>query len=409
VRDEQEITKTVLLGITGGVAAYKAAELARLFVKAGYDVQTVMTESAGEFITPLTMRAVTGRPVYNSLYDPAYKTATGHIDLAREPDLAVVAPATANILGKLASGIADDLLSTVLLAIDLSRCPVILAPSMNTTMLENPAVQDNLKRLADRGYFIVEPGEGDLACLEVGKGRMVEPRHLLEKAREIISSKKNLSGYTLLVTAGPTRESLDPVRFFSNHSSGKMGYALARATQERGGRVILISGPTNLDPPAGVDFIPVTSAQEMFQAVMDNLPEANIVIKAAAVADYRPENIQDQKMKKGDELLLRLVRNPDILKEIGMRKGSCFLVGFAAETQQLIDNARQKIESKNLDMIVANDLGQEGAGFQAETNLVTLLDKDGGQEQVPLMSKYRLAHYILDHILERMNRQQTVE
>ncbi len=395
----------VLLGITGGVAAYKAAELARLFVRAGFDVYAVMTSSAKEFISPLTLRAVTGNPVFSCLFDPLYKSATTHIDLARDPVIAVIAPATANIIGKLASGIADDLLSTVLLALDLNRCPVILAPAMNTAMLHNPAVQENISCLAKRGYDIVEPGEGDLACQEVGKGRMAEPLELFERVNQLLTFKGDLSGHVVLVTAGPTREALDPVRFFSNHSSGKMGYALARAARERGARVILVSGPTRLEPPAGVDFYPVLSAREMYDVVMDKLAEADIIIKAAAVADYRPEITLDQKMKKGDDLVLKLVRNPDILKTIGVQKGGRFLVGFAAETEQLMVNAGKKMISKNLDMIVANDISQEGAGFEAETNLVTLLYKDGTQEPMPMMTKYRLAHCILERIAGRIRNQ----
>lgn len=400
--NNEKSRKTVLLGITGGVAAYKAAELARLLVRAGFNVNTVMTSSAKEFISPLTMRAVTGNPVFTCLFDPTHQTATTHIDLARDPDIAVIAPATANIIGKFASGIADDLLSTVLLALDVNRCPVIMAPSMNTAMLHHPAVQQNIRRLAKRGYDIVEPGEGDLACQEVGKGRMAEPLELFERVNHLLEIKRDLSGHVVLVTAGPTREALDPVRFFSNHSSGKMGYALARAARERGARVILISGPTRLDPPPDVDFYPVFSAREMHDIVMEKFLESDIVIKAAAVADYRPESIREQKMKKGEDLVIKLVRNPDILKTIGAQKGDRFLVGFAAETEHLMVNAVKKMEGKHLDMIVANDIGQEGAGFETETNLVTLLYKDGTQEPMPLMSKYRLAHDILERVSKRM-------
>jgi phosphopantothenoylcysteine decarboxylase / phosphopantothenate---cysteine ligase len=396
--------KLILLGITGGIASYKSAELARLLVKEGAEVQVVMTKSAEAFISPLTMRALTGRPVYNSLFDPAHGTATVHIDLARDPDLVLVAPATANILGKMTAGIADDLLSTVLMAVKTTECPVILAPSMNTAMLQNPAVRNNINILRARGCTVADPLEGNLACGDVGKGRMVEPAGLLELVKIELSAREDFQGLTFLITAGPTRESLDPARFFSNYSSGRMGYALAKAARERGGHVILVSGPTALEPPSGVDFIPVVSAREMYDIVMEKLPLAHIIIKTAAVADFRPEETYSHKLKKGDELTVKLVRNPDILEEVGARKGRIYLVGFAAETENLLDNARKKITAKNLDLIVANDLCQEGAGFNHETNIVSLLYKDGSVENLPLMSKYELSHQILNRIKENRNK-----
>ncbi len=392
--------KKILLGITGGIAAYKSAELARLLIKEGAAVQVVMTAAAENFITPLTMRTLTGRPVYSSLFDPSNRTATLHIDLAREPDMVVVAPATANILGKIASGIADDLLSTVLLAVDLKARSVILAPAMNTVMFHHPAVKDNIKLLRRRGYCFADPLSGTLACGDVGEGRMIEPVQLLQLIRERLSVRADYKGLTVLVTAGPTRESLDPVRFLSNHSSGRMGYALAQAAGERGARVLLVSGPTALEPPSGVDYYPVESAREMYAAVMDNLHLADIIIKTAAVADYRPEKNYAQKIKKTGEMTIRLVRNPDILKELGSRERTFYLVGFAAETENLLQNARRKLREKNLDLIVANDLTQKGAGFAGETNQVSLIFGDGNIEEVPLMSKYELAHLILDRILE---------
>lgn len=395
--------KLILLGITGGIAAYKSAELARLLIKEGAVVQVVMTKNAEAFITPLTMKTLTGRPVYNALYNPdapGHYSATVHIDLAREPQMVVVAPATANILGKMAAGIADDLLSTVLMAVNTAECPVILAPSMNTSMLHNPAVRDNIAVLRRRGYYMAEPLDGFLACGEVGEGRMIEPSGLLEIIKRRFQQAADFNGLTVLVTAGPTREALDPVRFLSNHSSGRMGYALAQAAVVRGAHVILISGPTALETPPGVDFYPVASAQEMYEAVMDKLPAADIVIKTAAVADYRPESISAQKIKKGGEMTLKLIRNPDILKEIGKKKGDAFVVGFAAETENILANGKKKITAKNLDMIVANDLTREGAGFNTETNIVHLLYRDGREEKVPLMSKYDLAHLILDRIQE---------
>lgn len=401
--------KTILLGVSGGIAAYKSAELARLLVREGCLVQVIMTRSAKKFISPLTMHGLTGRPVYSSLFNDSYRTATAHIQIAREPDLVIVAPATANILGKVAAGIADDLLSTVLMAVDLEKCPVILAPSMNTTMLENPAVKGNIRVLEERGILIADPNKGDLACGETGKGRMVEPVELLELIKKKLLTGKDYQNITVLISAGPTREALDPVRFFTNHSSGKMGYALTRAARDRGANVILVSGPTALEPPRGVSFLPVVSAEEMHAVMLERLPEADVVIKAAAVADYRPVEVSRQKIKKAGEMQLKLVRNPDILKEIAAKKTKQFLVGFAAETEKLLENAARKMKEKNLDMIVANDLGEEGAGFQVDTNIVRLLYKGGFVEEVPLMTKYRLSHLILDRIKERWKFQEVKE
>jgi phosphopantothenoylcysteine decarboxylase/phosphopantothenate--cysteine ligase len=397
--------KIVFLGVSGGIAAYKSAELARLLVKNNFIVQAVMTANAEKFLPSLTMRALTGRPVYSSMFDTHYQSATVHIDLAREPDIVVVAPATANILGKLSSGIADDLLSTALLAVNIENCPVILAPSMNTAMYNNPAVKNNIQTLRQRGYVIAEPDEGYLACGEVGKGRMLEPVQLLELVKRTLFSRADFQGLTVLVSAGPTREPLDPVRFFSNHSSGRMGYALARAARERGARVLLVSGPTALDRPPGVDFFPVVSAREMYAVIMEKLPLADIVIKAAAVADYRPGQFQKQKIKKDSVsggMAITLERNPDILKEIGAQKGNKFLVGFAAETENLLQNAARKLQEKNVDIIVANDLSLEDSGFNTETNRAHLLYRDGTTEQLLLMSKYDLSHQILDRIKDRL-------
>lgn len=397
--------KTVLLGITGGIAAYKSAELARLLVKAGAGVQAVMTDNAQAFITPLTMKTLTGHPVYTSLFSPSYGSATIHIDLARTPHLFVVAPATANFLGKLAAGLGDDLLSTLFLAVDPRERPVLLAPAMNTAMFDNQVVRENMESLKQRGFIFADPLSGTLACGDVGKGRMVEPAQLLQLIREKLSpAAADYRGLTVLVTAGPTREFLDPVRFISNCSSGRMGYALAQAAQERGADVILVTGPTALEPPPGVALYPVVSAQDMYQKVMEKFPLAHIVIKSAAVADYRPAENQQQKIKKSSDLTLKLVRNPDILQEIGLMKEKRFLVGFAAETENLRANARGKMVRKNLDMIVANDLGQEGAGFAVATNIVQLLFKDGRVEELPRMTKYDLAHYILDRVRERYSR-----
>ncbi len=392
--------KIILLGLTGGIAAYKGAELARLLIKEGAVVQAVMTENAKAFLTPLTLKSLTGRPVYSSLFEPSHGSATIHIDLAREPQAFVVAPATANFLGKLAVGLADDLLSTLFLAVDPLKRPAILAPAMNTAMFQNPVVQKNIDLLRRRGFVIADPLSGTLACGDVGKGRLVEPVELLRLIREKLATAvvQDFCGTSILITAGPTREALDPIRFISNHSSGRMGYALARAAQERGAQVILVTGPTVLEPPPGVELCPVESAREMHRVVMEKLPVAQIVIKTAAVADYRPVESQSQKIKKGGDFTLKLVRNPDILQEIGFKKENRFLVGFAAETENLRANAQEKMIKKNLDMIVANDLCREGAGFAVDTNIVQLLYKDGRAEEFPCMSKYDLSHLLLDRI-----------
>lgn len=390
--------KKIVLGITGGIAAYKSAELTRLLVKEGFTVQVVMTEAAKSFIMPLTFSTLTGRPVYHSLFSGPQQSSTLHIDLARDPHLIVVAPATANIIGKAASGIADDLLSTVLLAVRLEKCPVILAAAMNTAMLHNPAVRQNMTLLRRRGFIIADPAAGELACGEIGEGRMAEPEQLLTLIKRTLAKKDDYGGVTVLVTAGPTREPLDPVRFFSNHSSGRMGYALARAAQERGAKVYLVSGPTSLEPPAGVEFYAVATAREMYEVTLKLFPAVDVVIKTAAVADFRPASTSAHKLKKGEELQLRLVRNPDILEELGKRKKKQFLVGFAAETADLLTSARSKLEQKNLDIIVANNVMQEGAGFEKETNIVQLLYRDGAVEEFPLMSKAELSHEILDRV-----------
>lgn len=390
------LEKKIVIGITGGIAAYKSAELVRLLTKEGCSVQAVMTSAAISFVAPLTFSTLTGRPVYYDLFAGPLHSATLHIDLARWPDLIIVAPATANLIGKAAHGIADDLLSTALLAVR-PECPVILAPAMNTAMLRNPAVRDNLALLRRRGYIIADYPAGELACGEVGEGRMLEAEQLLELIKKTLLAG-DYAGETVLVTAGPTREALDPVRFLSNNSSGRMGYALARAARERGARVILVSGPTSLEPPAGVEFCPVTTAREMLEAVLGYFPAVDIVIKAAAVSDFRPELTAEQKIKKGELLELKLVRNPDILETLGARKNKQFLVGFAAETTDLLRHARDKMERKNLDLIVANDVTREGAGFEKETNIVQLLYRGGGVEEFPLISKYELAHQILDRV-----------
>lgn len=391
--------KRIILGVTGGIAAYKACELASALNRHGALVDVVMTRAAQEFVRPLTFAALTGRPVYTSLFHTAGQNFIPHVQLAQEADLAVVVPATANILAKLACGLADDLLSTLLLAL---RCPVLLCPAMNSNMYEHPAVRSNLQRLREMGYQIMEPEAGRLACGAQGRGRLPDPEAILERIVDLLAPQKDYKGLRVLVTAGGTREPLDPIRFISNRSSGKMGYALARAAARRGANVTLVSAPTSLEPPSGVEFVPVETAQEMYQEVVSRFPEQDVVIKAAAVADYRPRVVAAQKIKKKeDTLILELEKNPDILYELGRQKAPYqVLVGFAAETEDLEANARQKLRGKNLDLLVANDVTQPGAGFGWDTNIVKLFYPDGHVEPLPLMDKGDLAHRILDVVLE---------
>lgn len=389
--------KCVILGITGGIAAYKGAELLRLLVKAGADVHVVMTRSAQEFITPLTLQTLSGNPVHTELFSLIQEQQIGHISLADRADLVLIAPATANVVGKVAHGIADDLLTTTIMA---TRAKVLFAPAMNSNMWHNQLYQQNQARLEEVGYHFLEPAYGDLACGWQGPGKLPDPEVIFTAAQTLLGSSE-LAGRTLLVTAGPTREELDPVRFLSNYSSGKMGYAIARAARNRGARVILVSGPVYLPEPAGVETIRVVSAQEMYQAVMDHADQADLIIKAAAVADFRPVVRGAQKTKKGsaESMTIELQRNPDILAELGRKKGNRILVGFAAETEDLLRHAREKLVSKNLDMIVANDVTQEGAGFDADTNVVRLLTADGGIEELPQMPKEVVAGILLDRIV----------
>ncbi len=385
------------LGVTGGIACYKAVELVRLLVKDGFIVQVIMTKGAMEFVTPLTFQTLSGMPVATETFNLTQESEIGHINLAdRAADLVIIAPATANVIGKIAAGIADDLLTTVLMA---TRAPVLIAPAMNIHMYENPILQENLRKLRRLGYHLMEPAEGYLACGYEGKGRLPEPEQILEEIRRLVR-KKDLVGEKLLITAGPNREPLDPVRYLSNRSSGKMGYALARAGLRRGAEVLLISGPTGIEPPAGVRLISVTTAAEMRDAVLEEFPGSTAVIMAAAVTDYRPVDFATQKIKRGKgPIELRLEPNPDILKEIGARKNGKMLVGFAAETEELIINAEKKLKEKNLDMIVANNVRDAGAGFDVDTNVATILDRTGSVRSLPLMSKDELAEEIFDHLL----------
>jgi len=389
--------KCVVLGVTGGIAVYKAVELLRLMIKAGADVHVIMTRSAQEFVTPLTFQTLSGNPVHTELFNLIQEQDIGHISLADSADLVLIAPATANFVGKVANGIADDLLSTTVMA---TRAKVLFVPAMNTNMWENPLYRQNQKHLEELGYHFVEPAYGELACGWQGQGKMPDPQVIFNSAHALIGSK-DFAGKTFLVTAGPTREEIDPVRFLSNYSSGKMGFAIARAARDRGARVILVSGPVHLADPKGVETIHVTSAQEMYREVTEKACGADVVIKAAAVADFRPVERGKQKTKKGDTetMAIALQRNPDILAELGKQKGSRVLVGFAAETEELLRYAREKLQNKNLDILVANDVTQDGAGFDGETNIVRFLTPGGETEELPLMTKDEVAEKLLDRIL----------
>jgi len=395
--------KKIVLGVSGGIAVYKAVELLRLFVKAGADVSVVMTRNAQEFVTPLTFQTLSGNPVHSELFNLYQETTIGHISLAERADLFVIAPATANIIGKIANGIADDLLSTTVMA---TTAPVLFAPAMNVHMYENPIYQRNENSLRQLGYHFIDPDYGALACGYSGQGKLPSPEAIFTAAQKLLAPQ-DLTGQTVLVTAGPTREELDPVRYISNYSSGKMGYAVARAAKQRGADVVLISGPTLLPPPAGVQFIPVVSAMQMRTEVFQALDDATIVIKSAAVADYRPMSVSGHKLKKKDaDMILQLEKNPDILAELGQNKLERILVGFAAETQDLLRHAADKLQRKNLDLIVANDITQVGAGFDVDTNVVKILHADGEVEALPQLSKVEVAHQLLDrvvHIVETKN------
>jgi len=386
--------KCVILGVTGGIAAYKAAELLRLLIKAGAEVHVVMTRSAQEFVAPLTFQTLSGNPVHTELFNLIQEQEIGHISLADRADLVLVAPATANIIGKVANGLCDDLLTTTIMA---TRAQVLFAPAMNSNMWENPIYQKNQAKLESLGYHFIEPAYGDLACGWQGHGKLPDPQEIFSSAQAFLGSHA-LAGKTVLVTAGPTREEIDPVRFLSNYSSGRMGYAIACAARNRGARVVLISGPVNLPEPGGIETIQVISAQQMYQAVMAKAGQADLIIKAAAVADFRPVARGDQKIKKGgaETTSVELQRNPDILAELGRQKGSRILIGFAAETEELLKHALEKLKGKNLDMIVANDVTQEGAGFDSDTNIVRFLMADGKVEELPKMTKAEVAEILLD-------------
>lgn len=392
--------KQIILGVTGGIAAYKAVELLRLLTKSGADVHVIMTRSAREFVTPLTFQTLSANPVHTELFSLIAERDIGHITLADRADLLIIAPATANIIGKIASGIADDMLSTTVMA---TKAPVLIAPAMNVNMYTNPVYRENEEKLRRFSYLFVPPEKGTLACGWEGEGKLAAPESIFEAAVAALSPR-DLVGQTILITAGPTREELDPVRFITNHSSGKMGYALARTAQRRGARVILVSGPVSLPAPNGVELKPVVSADEMLTAVMARAGECTVIIKAAAVADYRPLTRSGQKIKKkGDELSLRFVKTADILARLGSLADRPYLVGFAAETDNLKTFAGKKLHEKNADMIVANDVSRSDAGFHVDTNHAVLLFRDGRETECPLMSKDDLAAVILDHIVSELS------
>jgi len=386
--------KRIVLGVTGGIAAYKAAEFVRLLVKQEAEVHVVMTRNAQEFITPLTFQTLSGNPVTTDPFTLVEETKIGHIALADLAELILILPATANIIGKIANGIADDFLSTMVMA---SKAPVLLVPSMNVNMWENQAVQKNIQTLIERGYHFVEPGTGELACHWYGKGRLADLEEVMEKIEDFFSPK-DLKGERILVTAGPTQEPIDPVRFITNRSSGKMGYALAGMARRRGAEVILISGPTSLPlPRRDMEVVQVQTAEEMREAVLRHLERCSVVIKAAAVGDFRPREVSQAKIKKGESSLsLQLERTGDILEEIGKRKGDRILIGFAAETENLVKNAHNKLLAKNLDMIVANEVE---ASFGQDANKVKILFPSGEIEDVPLMIKGDVANVVLDQVV----------
>ena len=391
--------KTVVLGVCGGIAAYKAVDVVSRLIKQHAEVHVIMTESATQFVTPLTFREISGNPVHTTMWAEPKLWNVEHIALARRADLFVIAPATANMIGKMAHGIADDFLSTTVMA---TTAPVLIVPAMNTQMYLNPATQSNLVLLRQRGIQILDPATGVLACGTDGVGRLPEPVEIVARICDSFQHAGTMRGLRVLVTAGGTREAIDPVRYIGNRSSGKMGYAIAEAAAARGAEVTLISGPVALPVPAGVKRIAVESAHQMREAVLEAFPDTDIVIKAAAVADYRPETAEAQKIKKAaNSMTLVLMKNPDILAELGQLKQAQFLVGFAAETQELVAHATEKLRKKNLDMLVANDVTLSGAGFEADTNIVKILTPDGAIEELPQMSKQDLGRVILDRIIVR--------
>lgn len=394
--------KTILLGVTGGIAAYKSASLASRLVKAGAEVRVIMTEHATNFINPITFETLTGHKCITDTFDRNFEFQVEHVSLAKKADVIMVAPATANVIAKLAHGLADDMLTTTILA---SHAPKLIAPTMNTGMYENPVTQDNLALLKKYGMKVIEPAAGHLACGDEGKGKMPEPEILYEHILRSCACKQDMKGLKVLVTAGPTQEAVDPVRFLTNHSSGRMGYSIAKACMLRGADVTLVTGRTALTPPLFVDVVPVVSAKDMYDAVISRSNEMDIIIKAAAVADYRPVHVAEEKVKKSDSSFsLELERTDDILKYLGKhKKPGQFLCGFSMETENMLENSRKKLEKKHLDMIAANNLKVPGAGFETTTNIITIITPDSVKE-LELMSKDDAAFRLLDEILSRRSR-----
>ncbi|MBI4594877.1 MAG: bifunctional phosphopantothenoylcysteine decarboxylase/phosphopantothenate--cysteine ligase CoaBC [Candidatus Tectomicrobia bacterium] len=390
--------REIVLGVSGGIAVYKSVELLRLLCRDGAAVTVVMTANAQKFVAPLTFQTLSGRRVITDMFSPLAEVEIEHTSLADQGEVLVIAPATANIIGKCAHGIADDFLSTFYLVFHKH---VIMAPAMNPNMFSNQAVQDNIRILKNRGVHFVDPECGEMACGAMGQGRLALPEVIFQSVLQKLQRANDFEGKTLIVTAGPTREPIDAVRFISNHSSGKMGYAIAKRARERGAKVILISGPVNIQPPAGIDFIPVETALEMREALRLHYEKADIIIKAAAVADFRPRNFSDQKIKKKEaSLILELERNPDILAELGAKKGNKILVGFAAETQNLLDYALEKLREKNLDMIVANDVSRKDIGFGSDYNAGKFIFRNGQVEEFQRMTKEDLAETLLSRVLQ---------
>ncbi|WP_417201949.1 bifunctional phosphopantothenoylcysteine decarboxylase/phosphopantothenate--cysteine ligase CoaBC [Acetoanaerobium sticklandii] len=396
------MSKTVVLGVSGGIAAYKACDVVSRLRKENIQVNVIMTKHATEFVSALTFQSISQNPVAVEMFEPVTNWDIEHISLAKKADIFLIAPATANVIGKIANGIADDMLSTTVMA---TKAPVVIAPAMNTNMYENPVTQANIQKLKDLGYIFIEPGYGRLACGDLGPGKLAEPDLIVENIKFLLNKTDELKGKNVLVTAGPTQEAIDPVRYITNKSTGKMGYALAYQAALMGAKVTLVTGPTNLEIPFGIsEVIKVKSAQQMYEAVTSRFDEMDIVIKSAAVADYKPKNISDSKIKKSDsDLALELDRNKDILFELGKLKTKQVLVGFAAETDDLIANAQKKLAKKNLDFIVANDLKQEGAGFAGDTNIAKLLFADGNIQELPIMTKNQLSKEIYDKIIYIMH------
>ncbi|MEF9990913.1 MAG: bifunctional phosphopantothenoylcysteine decarboxylase/phosphopantothenate--cysteine ligase CoaBC [Romboutsia sp.] len=395
--------KTVVLGVSGGIAVYKACDVVSRLKKLGINVHVIMTSSATEFVTPLTFQSLSQNYVVSDMFEEPKTWDVEHISLAKKADVFLIAPATANVIGKIANGICDDMLTTTLMA---TTGKILIAPAMNTNMYANPILKKNITTLKELGYSFIEPESGRLACGDIGKGKLASPEVIVEAVVSLLIEEQDLKGKKIMITAGPTIESIDPVRYITNRSTGKMGYSIAKEAINRGAEVTLVSGPTNLTPPQNLKkIIKIESAKEMYEAVLENLDENQVIIKSAAVADYKPKSYVDRKIKKSnDDLVINLDRNKDIALEIGKVKKDKILVGFAAETNDLIENAKGKVERKNLDFIVANDLTKEGAGFGVDTNIVKIIDKKGNMTEYPKMKKEEVANVILDKIKELLDR-----